>query len=777
MGLVDTFLLDPARADIWIAIRTDGVRGAGTATDPYHGGASLGPTMPIVLPSTIPGTEILVDTTTRRHGFVEGDMVQIGGVTGLPETAAQWNRMFGIYDVTPTSFKIAFGFLPNAPGGFPTTARVTFLFDKILRDLPANTRVNLGPGVFQTRGYAPQGVNSWQPKAGQKIIGAGMDVTTLQLVGASVANQHYHAIGMNVLPSGSTPVPPLDGFEVSDLTIDCNLDNQPLRGTGQYTPVACGAVRVFGSHCRIHRVKAINWGSKTLKEGCFVLSVIDASAATTDASGQAVVQETTGSGIEDCVAIQPSPNCARETTVLHLGGLKNAQNQAQGFATAPFIRRNFVDGTLPQAPLVTLPPPSSLLITSGPGTGTISDFGPPTALFVGRRPHNRAVDAWLRFSNPRDPASKWNGYFLTFATGTDDRSLYVDLTGSQGTTDDSSLVIMGAEIRGMALTSCAEAVVEGNHVHNCWIGGPYASPRDDSISPPPALPALEQQERLDPLNALNIRSLIVRNNFYKNVAVGPYWNMGGVSGTASITSISYSSSSGLVTVTTTKNHHLWLNARVKIEFATAQPNFDGIREITPLAAANQFQYQAAPNLLVGPSGTASYRVVSGVDFLTIDGNVIELADLDATEFAIKEYPLTGSFATQPTRAFGIIVADNGLSPAAGPYVHRQVFIRNNKIRYVDGQKGATVAGLGPPAGAAMELAGIKQLHVTHNVVDLNAPNKLRTFRIGTARFFHNNRPDGEIIAGWKGDTDCHYDEPEVIAEDAFLLSMLTRRRR
>jgi hypothetical protein len=205
--------------------------------------------------------------------------------------------------------------------------------------------VNIGPGIFQTRGYAPQGVNSWQPKAGQKIVGSGMDVTTIQLVGAAVADQHYHAIGMSITPSGITPAAPIDGFEISDLTIDSNLDNQPLRGSveNNYTPVACGAVRIFGSHCLIRRVKAINWGSKTFKEGCFVFSIIDASAETTDGSGQPVLQETTASGIEDCIAVQPASS-ARETTVLHIGGRKNPTNHAQGFATAPFIRRNFVDG-------------------------------------------------------------------------------------------------------------------------------------------------------------------------------------------------------------------------------------------------------------------------------------------------------------------------------------------------------------------------------------------------------------------------------------------------
>lgn len=535
-----------------------------------------------------------------------------------------------------------------------------------------------------------------------------------------------------------------------------------------YTPVACGAVRVFGSHCRISRVKAINWGTKTFKEGCFVFSIIAASAETTDGSGQPVMQETTASGIEDCVAVQPV-NSARETTVLHIGGRKNPTSQAQAFGTGAFIRRNFVDGAPAPDPNVTLPPPNGLPIGSGPGTSTTSDLGQPTALFVGRRPHNRAADARLRFSNPRDPASKWNGYFLAWGWPTE-QSTYVDLTDSQGTTDDSNLVIMGAEIRGIAVSSCQGAVVEQNQIHNCWIGGPYQSPLDDSVSQPTTPPTLAREERLDPLNALNTRSLIVRNNHYRNVAVGPYWNMGGVSAAVPSNNISYDLNTGLVTVTTSggKYHKLWRNVRVKIESA---PNtaYEGIREVSEVTNTT-FKFALAPGLTNMPSGTASYRVVSGVDYLTIDGNVIGLADLAETEFGIKEYPLATNAGAQTFRAFGIVVGDNGLSAPSGPYAHRQVFIRNNKIRYVDGQKASTVAGLGVPAGAGMMLSGIKQLHVAHNVVDVNvaAGQKLRTFRIGTARFFHNTRPDGEVISQ-------RYDEPETLAEDAFILSLFERR--
>lgn len=37
MSLSDSLLLDAARLDVWIALRTDGVKGSGTESDPYDG--------------------------------------------------------------------------------------------------------------------------------------------------------------------------------------------------------------------------------------------------------------------------------------------------------------------------------------------------------------------------------------------------------------------------------------------------------------------------------------------------------------------------------------------------------------------------------------------------------------------------------------------------------------------------------------------------------------------------------------------------------------------
>jgi hypothetical protein len=341
---------------------------------------------------------------------------------------------------------------------------------------------------------------------------------------------------------------------------------------------------------------------------------------------------------------------------------------------------------------------------------------------------------------------------------------------------------MGTEFRGIAISSCISAVVGENQIHNCWIGGPYQSLLDDSVTEPDQPPTLANEERFDPLNALNTRDLVVRNNVYRNVAVGPYWNMGGYSNpvpsSAPFNTLSYDAQTGLVTVTTpgtpALRHHLWYGAHVIIEGA-ADARYNGLHEIT-VVTDTTFQYRLQPSLPNLSADTARYRIVSGLDFLIIESNHIELLDLDDTEFAIKEYPLAGAPASQKYRAYGIVIGDNGLSTLAGPHAHRSVLIRHNLIGYTDLLKTPTVAGLGAPAGAGMQLAGIKHLEVIHNVLDLNTRNPLRTFRGGPARFFNNKQPGGKVVPGWKWDTDGHYDEPETVLEDAFILWLLRKRK-
>ena len=214
MALIDAFLQDAAPFNLWLAVRTDSIAGTGTAQDPFNASALSGMPFSITLAigGAVPLDREAIATTTTPHGLANGDLVTVSGVTG--DDAELWNGIFGIYGVSDYSFKY---YMKKAPAPFPPGSpeyrHLSLLFDKVMRQVPERIKICLGPGVFQTRGYAPNDARGWQPKTGQRIVGAGTDVTTLQLVGAENLDQHYHAVGMPIEPGGSAALAPLKHFE------------------------------------------------------------------------------------------------------------------------------------------------------------------------------------------------------------------------------------------------------------------------------------------------------------------------------------------------------------------------------------------------------------------------------------------------------------------------------------------------------------------------------------------------------------------------------------
>jgi len=133
----------------------------------------------------------------------------------------------------------------------------------------------------------------------------------------------------------------LDFFELADMTIDCNL---PSTGS-----VACGAVRVMGNHVRIRRVKCINWGSRTTAQPAFVIGLIIA-----DPDSGSAVLAADDAGMEDCIAVTPSPNNTVANTVvniLHVGGRELTSSLLTQFGRGPYIRNCFVDCDSPTTPV------------------------------------------------------------------------------------------------------------------------------------------------------------------------------------------------------------------------------------------------------------------------------------------------------------------------------------------------------------------------------------------------------------------------------------------
>src|SRR6266481_1653180 len=87
-------------------------------------------------------------------------------------------------------------------------------YDAVLAKYPQNTTFLYWPGTFQTRGWYSQKRTS--AGANCKHIGAGVDQTIIQLVGASDPNSQDGTI------FGTDYNKTCDGFEIHNLTIDCN---------------------------------------------------------------------------------------------------------------------------------------------------------------------------------------------------------------------------------------------------------------------------------------------------------------------------------------------------------------------------------------------------------------------------------------------------------------------------------------------------------------------------------------------------------------------------
>src|ERR1017187_862666 len=156
----------------------------------------------------------------------------------------------------------------SAPFRCPDARSLSQLFKtKLAR---AGLTIHLSPGTFTVQS---PGLLVWP---GWKLRGAGVDNTIVQLITNAAPG-----VAATVFYADSS-----DGAEISDLTVDCNYQNQT-------TPKIVTAVSLTGSNVRISRVKAINWGTASAE--CFVIDI-----GNDDLPHVNPV-------IEDCVVTQPAP--------------------------------------------------------------------------------------------------------------------------------------------------------------------------------------------------------------------------------------------------------------------------------------------------------------------------------------------------------------------------------------------------------------------------------------------------------------------------------------
>jgi hypothetical protein len=219
----------------------------------------------------------------------------------------------------------------------PWNGSTQAMFDAAMGAVPENSTVFLGPAsfdsngnptlFFQSKGY-PAG---FAVKSGQRIVGAGRDVTIIKLTG-HLGGVQNSVFGMP-FASGSDF---LYGFEVSNLTVDANLPSA--------YDCAAGAVNVTGKHVLIKGVRVKNYGSRTVGLDCTVISPARASSVCPVPPSNCVV--------DDCVVDPPSVHHTQTATVFALLTVVSAG--ITYYHETCVIRNNYVNAgyTSPTGPYV-----------------------------------------------------------------------------------------------------------------------------------------------------------------------------------------------------------------------------------------------------------------------------------------------------------------------------------------------------------------------------------------------------------------------------------------
>jgi hypothetical protein len=139
----------------------------------------------------------------------------------------------------------------------PFDASTAVKYDQLLATYSQNTIFNYAPGTYQTRGWHYRTRRS----AGTNCqhFGAGVDQTVIKLVGASDLTQDGVIFATDYDATA-------DGFEVQNLTLDCNVLGNPkfTNGLG-----ATAAICTTGSNILIRGIKVIGFGTSRVGAECF----------------------------------------------------------------------------------------------------------------------------------------------------------------------------------------------------------------------------------------------------------------------------------------------------------------------------------------------------------------------------------------------------------------------------------------------------------------------------------------------------------------------------
>jgi hypothetical protein len=805
--------------EIWIASRRDGLQGSGTMDDPFDG--STGYTPAISITSLTHSGLTATAQTAQNHGYSVDEFAAISGATGTSDFCWNGTFVITEVPST-TSFKFLLKSDPaSAAGGSPVCAQPIYHFDQIIQQTQANTTIHIGPGVFETRGMGDSDRPGWHCKSGQRFLGAGMGLTTLKFVGVneSVAGSGF-SLFYTPVQDDDEYLDGFEACDFTvDCNVEgqCN----PHVNCGAFALLAGGRdirirrVRAINFGSQFDGTYTENFvflvqpppsqtligegldGTDCVIEDCvteqpcpniyynstlFNISATSPRIARGCTLRRNFVNSSIAYGPMRSVASVDFNATTRVATLTTRSphGLKIPGNVSVQGITIPGMETNGLNGVfaikeITSDTVLTYEAYSPqdgdpALPSSGSYSQTTAIIGAPVSLHplvvanvqkvtgytflvttIWGVPHNRTVNniiklgnIYIRISNPPNPDiiygpdnpnNKFNNTFQIEAVIAR-RQIQITVPGQ--TFDEDTYSCFGDMMTGeahTAMTSCngTAAVVESNRIFHCFTAGPWN----------------------DTGNTLDWTAF---NNFYHDVAIGAYQNMGGWRDANNPLNchLEYNAPDAICSVLDSQNnpipHHFTVGQAIIITTPTPTP-YQGTFIIKSVSADGlSFDYEITGT----PTGPAdgTLRETYQDDKLVFENNVINQA-VSRPEFWGQPSGVNLAFAVQD---FADLEAP----------IYRQVVVRGNVIRKTESpldtyhiwHTGSVIRGGD---------RSIVQSNVTD--ADFTHPISFKNFPGGVAKCFNNQKPAGDLVPGYDETLQQNISDLATEIEGALMISL------